>query len=87
MRRNRGDVAGAKVGASSVNWLIVNVGTALCRPILIHILWVGGAGSSSADGMARGGAAVVLRGWESRSHGEGRQRSSQEGIARVWRHR
>lgn len=83
MRRSRGDVAGAKVGASFGKWLMVNVGTESRRPSPGHIQWVGGAGTSSAVGVRRGGAVVVLRARESLVHGEGRQRSSWRGIARV----
>lgn len=41
MRRSRGEVAGAKVGAYSGEWLTVNVGTASCRPIPARCLQVG----------------------------------------------
>ena len=43
----------------------------------------GGIGAMPAEGCGRGGAAVVLRGRESRPHGEGRQRVSQGGDCNV----
>lgn len=44
---------------------------------MLAVRW---AGSSSADDVTRGGAAVVLGAWESHVRGEGRQRSWQRGL-------
>lgn len=75
LRRSRGEAAGAKPGTSPVDRNAVNVGTvhvAVPAP-RASLARRGGIGASSAEGRARGGAVVVLRGRESRSHGEGRQ--------------
>src|SRR5690348_9383931 len=54
---------------------MVNTGTARCRlPGGGHPAYRAGIGAPAAEPAGRGGAAVVLRGRESRSHGEGRQR-------------
>jgi len=50
----------------------VNVGTVRRRPPRVGER--GWAGASSAVDVGRGGASVVVRGRESRPHGEGRQR-------------
>ena len=64
------ETAGAKPGASPVDRATVNVGTARSPfPAL-----VAGIGPMPTKGCGWGGAVVVLRGRESRSHGEGRQR-------------
>lgn len=55
-----------------IDWL-VNVGTVHGRPDRPRPA-AGGAGASSADGCGRGGVRVVVRGRESRLHGEGEQR-------------
>src|SRR5579863_7982441 len=55
--------------------MTVNTGTAWCRfPAGRHPACWAGIGALTAERAGRGGAAVVVRGRESRSHGEGRQR-------------
>jgi hypothetical protein len=72
LRRSRGDGAGAKLGADPIERMEVNVGTVRRSP----------AGQSPAgrregplpaDAAGRGGGPVVVRGRESRPHGEGAQ--------------
>lgn len=70
LRRSHDDAAGVKPGAWPVDRTTVNVGTTSI-PLLL------GIGALPADGCWWGGAAVVLRGRESRLHGEGRQRREQ----------
>src|SRR5665811_1667677 len=67
LRRSHDDAAGAKPGTSPVDRTTVNVGTT-------SIPLPAGRGALPAEGCWWGGAAVVLRGRESRPHGEGRQR-------------
>ena len=59
----------------------VNVGTARRRPADQHEAG-GRAGTSSADSAGRDGACVVVRGRESRLHGEGGQRVRSRHAAR-----
>jgi hypothetical protein len=69
LRRTHGEAAGEKLGAAPVDRSAMNVGTILGLPV--------------DDGQARcrllapgwGGASGVVRGRESRPHGEGRQRT------------
>ena len=77
-RRNHGEAAGTKLGSSSVERAAVNTGTV---PVLTRaglpariMGWV----HRRPIGSGRGGAAVVLRGRESRSPGEGRQRKRED---------
>lgn len=72
LRRRRGDAAGTELDTDPVDRSTVNVGTVRGRP-----LWAGG---TSADGCGRDGVSVVVRGRESRAHGEGRQRDRSNGI-------
>jgi RNA-directed DNA polymerase len=82
LRGSRGEAAGTELGSSFVERTAVNTGTfpALPRPSLPAGCrgWV----HRRPIGSGRGGAAVVLRGRESRSHGEGRQRM-REGMDTV----
>ena len=74
LRRRCGEAAGAQLDASLVNRLVVNVGTIPAVPSPLP--------SQGRDGQARrrpsapgwDGALVVVRGRESRPHGEGEQR-------------
>src|ERR1035437_4504897 len=74
LRRTRGDAAGAKLGTDPVDRYVVNVGSVSgwSRDPTIQV----GCGQVRRRliGPGRGGAVVVVRGRESRSHGEGRQR-------------
>ena len=73
LRRSRGEAAGEKLGADTVDRSIVNVGTASGRPSAPS--GQGGAGKARCQLTARwwDGALVVVRGRESRPHGEGGQ--------------
>src|SRR4051812_25307387 len=78
LRRSHDETAGAKPGASPVDRTTANVGTTrTCSPP--------GIGALPAEGCGWGGAVVVLRDRESRSHGEGRQREEAEGDCDVRR--
>jgi hypothetical protein len=69
LRRTHGEAAGEKLGAVPVDRSAMNVGTILGLPV-----WCGQARCRLlAPGW--GGAFVVVRGRESRPHGEGRQRT------------
>jgi len=77
LRRGRGDAAGVKPGAGPADRSAVNVGTARAGSVpFLPARGAGRVGAMPAEGRGRGGAAVVLRGRESRPHGEGRQRVS-----------
>lgn len=67
-------LAGEKLGADPVEWSMVNVGTSVESPS--RLVGQTGRGKARRLLMARrwGGALVVVRGRESRSHGEGEQR-------------
>jgi hypothetical protein len=69
LRRTHGEAAGAKLGAAPVDRSAMNVGTILGLPA--------GGGQARCRLLAPGwgGAFVVVRGRESRLHGEGRQRT------------
>jgi len=78
LRRRCGEVAGAELGAHPVDRFMVNVGTTLRLPSPPH--------GQCGEGQARcrlmasgwGGGSVVVRGRESRLHGEGTQRVSSD---------
>jgi hypothetical protein len=69
LRRTRGEAAGEKLGAAPVDRSAVNVGTILGLPAS------GGQARCRLLAPGWGGAFVVVRGRESRPHGEGRQRT------------
>ena len=74
LRGSRGDAAGTELGSSFVERITVNVGSVsiLAR---LHVSSVAaGWVHRRPIGSGRGGAVVVLRVRESRTHGEGRQR-------------
>jgi hypothetical protein len=73
---NRGDAAGVELDASLVDRLRDERGNRPVSPSLPCSQRGGRAGTSSADGTGRGGGSVVVRGRESRSHGEGSQQVS-----------
>ena len=82
LRRNRGDAAGVKSGASPVDRTTVNVGTIRFRSPVPLTPGSGGSNRDRRDARQRrgwDGAVVVLRARESRVHGEERQRVSQGG--------
>jgi len=82
LRRTRGDAAGAELGTDPADRHTVNMGTLSCSPDPLCCQHSGGQGRRRLKGAAGGGAAVVVRGRESRLHGEGRQRDRSAGCAR-----
>jgi len=74
LRRTRGEAAAAKLGADPVDRCMVNVGTVSVLPSPASGLLVGGQVHRRLMTPGRGGGFVVVRGRESRSHGEGTQR-------------
>jgi hypothetical protein len=80
LRRRCGEAAGAQLDASPVDRLVVNVGTIPTLPFPPPIQ--GGGGQARRRLLAPGwdGALVVVRGRESRPHGEGGQRVRKAGT-------
>ena len=76
LRRSRGEAAGVELGTSPVDRISSERGNRPVLPSPPCSQHAGRAGSSSADGTGRGGAPVVVRGRESRPHGEGGQQVS-----------
>jgi hypothetical protein len=74
LRRTRGEAAGEKLGAAPVDRSAMNVGTILGLPA------VGGQARCRLLALGWGGGFVVVRGRESRPHGEGRQRICSGGL-------
>lgn len=81
LRRTRGDAAGAELGTDPTDRSAVNMGTLPCLPFPVGRQPIGGQGHRRPRGTVGGGAAVVVRGRESRSHGQGRQRDRSTGSA------
>lgn len=74
LRVSRGEAAGEELGAHPVERCVVNVGTVI-RDSVVPACQVGfGQAHRQLILGWWGGAAVVVRGRESRSHGQGRQR-------------
>jgi hypothetical protein len=82
LRRTRGDAVGAELGTDPADRHTVNMGTLPCLPSPVRPQRSGGQGHRRPRGAVGGGAAVVVRGRESRLHGEGRQRDRNAGCAR-----
>ena len=82
LRRRRGDTVGVELGTDPVNRNRVNVGTLPGRPPCRTASVVGGQADRQLMIGDGGGAFVVVRGRESRPHGEGRQRDCSGGIGR-----
>ena len=74
LRRTRGEAAGEKLGTNPVDRFMVNVGTIVGLALPAAQPGRRRAGPPSADGPRWGGGSVVVRGRESRLHGEGSQR-------------
>jgi len=74
LRRTRGEAAGEKLGASPVERSVVNVGTVSGPPSPPAVVAGGGQARRRLTASGWGGALVVVRGRESRPHGEGPQR-------------
>lgn len=81
LRRTRGDAAGAELGTDPADRNTGNMGTLPCLPFPTRSQRAGGQGRRRPRGAVGGGAAVVVRGRESRPHGEGRQRDRSAGAA------
>jgi len=71
--------AGEKLGADPVERHMVNVGTVVGPPTW-RLVVVSGKARRLLMARRRGGGSVVVRGRESRSHGEGTQRVRKEGT-------
>jgi hypothetical protein len=82
LRRTDGDVAGEKLGASPVERSTVNVGTVPVPPFPPAIQVGGGQARGQLLGQGSGRALVVVRGRESRLHGEGEQSTRRCGVGR-----
>jgi hypothetical protein len=80
LRRRCGDAAGVELGTDPVDRNIVNVGTLPGRPYFRWTTAAGGQADRQLMAGVGGGAFVVVRGRESRPHGEGRQRDRSRGI-------
>ena len=80
LRRSRGDAAGAKLDAQLIDRFAVNTGTISRRSRCPGAIRVRGIDPSSVEGAGWGGGPVVLRGWESRPHGEGGQQVGSRGA-------
>lgn len=82
LRRRCGEAAGAQLGTSLVDRHVVNVGTVPVSPFPPPGQGGGGQVRRRLMTPGWGGALVVVRGRESRSHGEGGQRVRSSGIGR-----
>ena len=78
LRRNRGDAAGAKLGAGLIDRFSVNTGTIPRRSLGLGPTRVVGIDASSVEGGGWGGGPVVVRAGERPAHGEGGQQVSGE---------
>ena len=81
LRRRCGEVAGEELGTNPVDRLMVNVGTTLGSPSPLHGQCGGGQARCRLMTPGWGGVLVVVRGRESRPHGEGAQRVSSDAMA------
>lgn len=81
LRRNRGEAAGEELGTDPIDWLMVNVGTILGSPSPPHVRCGGGQARCRLKALGWDGGPVVVRGRESRPHGEGVQRTSSDAVA------
>jgi hypothetical protein len=75
LRGSHGDVAGVESDASSAERSISEHGNRpwICPLVRVANVAMGAGHTVGQTGQGRGGAVVVVRGRESRSHGEGRQ--------------
>jgi hypothetical protein len=81
LRRTRGEAAGEELGTDPVDRLMVNVGTIQRSPSPLHNRCGGGQARCRLMASGWGGVLVVVRGRESRPHGEGAQRVSNAVMA------
>jgi hypothetical protein len=82
LRRTRGEAAGEQLGTTSANRCMVNAGTLLGSPFPPASQAGGGQARCRLLALGGDGAAVVVRGRESRPHGEGRQQVRSGGTGR-----
>jgi hypothetical protein len=80
LRRSHGEVAGEELGTHPVNGCVVNVGTVPRPPYLSSSQGDSGKACRLSMAWGRGGGSVVVRGRESRPHGEGTQRGRNRGT-------
>jgi hypothetical protein len=80
LRRTRGEAAGEELGAEPTDWHMVNAGTVPVSPSPPSIQDGGGQAHRRLMAPGRGGGPVVVRGRESRPHGEGAQRVRSAGA-------
>ena len=76
LRRNRGDAAGAKLGAKLIDRFAVNTGTIPCRSCRPESIRAVGIDTLSVEDAGWGGGSVVVRAGERPAHGEGSQQVS-----------
>ena len=81
LRRTRGEAAGEELGAGPANRFMVNVGTTLGPPSPPHRQCGGGQARCRLMVLGWDGGPVVVRGRESRLHGEGAQQASSNATA------
>jgi hypothetical protein len=82
LRRTRGEAAGEQLGTTSADWCMVNAGTLSGSPFPLASQAGGGQARCRLLALGGDGAAVVVRGRESRPHGEGRQQVRSVGTGR-----
>jgi len=80
LRRNRGDAAGAELGAKLIDRFAVNTGTIPHRSRCLEAVWVGGIDASSVEGAGWGGDPVVVGAGERPAQGEGGQQVGSERV-------
>jgi hypothetical protein len=82
LRRTRGEAAGEQLGTTSADRCMVNAGTLSGSPFPLASQAGGGQARCRLLALGGDGAAVVVRGRESRPHGEGRQQVRSVGTGR-----
>ena len=85
LRHSRGRPAGEKLGTDPVDRSVVNVGTVLGAPTCRPARSAAGKARRLLMAEGRGGGSVVVRGRESRPHGEGTQRARSSGTGMIRR--
>lgn len=80
LRRSRGEAAAEELDTDPVNRNAVNVGTVSASPFSLCIPHEDGQVHRRLMSPRRGGGSVVVRGRESRLHGEGIQQDRRRGI-------
>jgi hypothetical protein len=80
LRRTRSEAAGEELGADPIDRCMVNTGTVPASPSPPPGQGGGGQARCRLMSPGRGGGSVVVRGRESRSHGEGTQRVCREDL-------